>query len=404
MPGVFAWIDFSDSERRRNLDLLQLLAAEDTRDELGLSVVRDALAELLFPGTGSLQTRARYFLFVPWMSLRLTRLAEKGRGDEVARKARKHELRLAEIIEKNPNNRGNIGSSAKERLKRLPSNIYWSGLRRWHILGYSGSQNQYHRDFEVLHGSTASADDDGAPVTDGVTEVWHRHLPKAPDDFPESASFALRADEAAYLRDRIRSLGESLLLSLVDAAAGGEQRGLPWEHPAAAGLPPPIKEQLDHARCFSEAMHGAALLYNLMLAEKRSIDERAKEYRTALAEWAGRLETRRGKLVDWWKGGAFWGLVERAGGRPGRQTRSFVSGWVDLVLPDAGRGVGALAEARRLVEARELHVKGRRRARLGNSEALARWGGRSGASQIDYRWSSVRTIVADIRRGLGREA
>jgi hypothetical protein len=34
----------------------------NTRDELGIGSVRDAFAELLFPGTGAIMTRARYFL------------------------------------------------------------------------------------------------------------------------------------------------------------------------------------------------------------------------------------------------------------------------------------------------------------------------------------------------------
>lgn len=37
-----------------------------TRDELGIGPVRDAFSEQLFPGTSVIQTRARYFLFVPW--------------------------------------------------------------------------------------------------------------------------------------------------------------------------------------------------------------------------------------------------------------------------------------------------------------------------------------------------
>ena len=37
------------------------------RDELGLGVIRDAFVDRLFPGTSTIRTRARYFLFVPWL-------------------------------------------------------------------------------------------------------------------------------------------------------------------------------------------------------------------------------------------------------------------------------------------------------------------------------------------------
>lgn len=49
------------------LDVINLFRQKDTRDELGLGVVRDVFADILFPGTSTTQTRARYFLFVPWI-------------------------------------------------------------------------------------------------------------------------------------------------------------------------------------------------------------------------------------------------------------------------------------------------------------------------------------------------
>lgn len=40
-------------------EVIDLFREHDTRDELGLGVICDALADLLFPGTSTLQTRAR---------------------------------------------------------------------------------------------------------------------------------------------------------------------------------------------------------------------------------------------------------------------------------------------------------------------------------------------------------
>jgi hypothetical protein len=67
VASTFAWLDFSDRDRKRALDAVDLFREEDTRDELGLGVIRDALADRLFPGTSTIQTRVRYFLFVPWV-------------------------------------------------------------------------------------------------------------------------------------------------------------------------------------------------------------------------------------------------------------------------------------------------------------------------------------------------
>lgn len=67
MPSSFAWLDYSEDERRRMLDAVDLFSEKGTRDEMGIGAVRDAFADLFFPGTSTIQTRARYFLFVPWI-------------------------------------------------------------------------------------------------------------------------------------------------------------------------------------------------------------------------------------------------------------------------------------------------------------------------------------------------
>ena len=51
--------------------ILALFRERDTRDELGIGVIRDLVADELFPGTSTIQTRLRYMLFVPWIYQRL---------------------------------------------------------------------------------------------------------------------------------------------------------------------------------------------------------------------------------------------------------------------------------------------------------------------------------------------
>jgi hypothetical protein len=73
MPSSFTWLDYSEQERRKMLDAIRLFKDQNTVDELGIGTVRDTFADLFFPGTGTVQTRARYFLFVPWMYLSIER-------------------------------------------------------------------------------------------------------------------------------------------------------------------------------------------------------------------------------------------------------------------------------------------------------------------------------------------
>ena len=87
---VFTWIDHSEAERRRTLDATSFWRARNAR-ELSLSTLRDAFADLLFPGTGSLHSRARYFFFVAMYQS----FEAKGlRSAEMVRKVRQFEVTL----------------------------------------------------------------------------------------------------------------------------------------------------------------------------------------------------------------------------------------------------------------------------------------------------------------------
>ena len=66
-PAVLAWLDYSEADQRRAREIVALFSQRESRDELGLGRIRDALSDTLFPGTSVLLTRARYLLFVPWL-------------------------------------------------------------------------------------------------------------------------------------------------------------------------------------------------------------------------------------------------------------------------------------------------------------------------------------------------
>ena len=48
--SAFVWLDYSESERRKMLDVVDLFREHDTRDELGIGSVRDAFADMLYLG------------------------------------------------------------------------------------------------------------------------------------------------------------------------------------------------------------------------------------------------------------------------------------------------------------------------------------------------------------------
>jgi len=404
MTSYVAWLDYSEQERRKMLDVIDAFREQETRDELGLGGIRDAFGDLLFPGTSTIQTRARYFLFIPWI---YTLLEEDGVSSaQVAQRARREEVALIEglIAGGEEQNQGVIGYEVRKSLQRLPSSVYWQGLGAWGIRRYPGRLDQYHRSLDAFYRSKADAsrNDDGEPVDGRVRRNWDHALPPVPEGFPKKATLALTEREARYLAQRVDATHpDSLLAYLLDQRRAWEPCRFPWEHPALGGLNAELRGQLEHARLFSLALNGAALLYNRLLATKAAKDDLAASYRDGLASWAQEIEEADAALKAWSRDD-FWRLVLRANPGVSSRTKRFVSEWLDMALaPGGARTLPDSQRAEALIKAREQALKGAQ-ARLFNNDALRRWNEASGVGRITYRWWRVERIVLDILEGLSR--
>lgn len=398
MPSTFTWLDFSERERRRALDVIDQFRDEDTRDELGIGTVRDSLANLLFPGISTIQTRARYFLFIPWIYKELER--RRIGYPDIRRRARQAEVALIDALANSGEELGIIGVFSRGRLQRLPSNVYWSGLRTWGILLFERSQEEYHRWLNRYYTRLDEAihPDDGEVLALDGSGNWHPYLPDPPDDFPASATFKLTHEEADYLTDRIhQKVPGSLMAYFVEHGVRSEGVEFPWLHPAYARLPARLRGWLDQAKHFSEIMHGAVLLYNLLLAESRTeTADLAEDYRHRLTEWwQDSARTRSSTLTA--NRDRFWEVIDSAEAHLiSLRTRTFVDQWYHLALNAAD--VSALIDgrsARDLIREREKSLK-RVRARIGNERMLVGWQGHSGDRRLNYRWRQAADIIDDI--------
>ena len=68
MTSTFGWLDGDDSQRSAMLEVVKLFEDSSTVDELGIGSVRDTFSNAFFPGTSTLHTRVKYFLFVAWLA------------------------------------------------------------------------------------------------------------------------------------------------------------------------------------------------------------------------------------------------------------------------------------------------------------------------------------------------
>lgn len=405
MPSMFTWLDYSEDERRKMLDVIELFGERTTRDELGLGGVRDAFADLLFPGTSTIQTRARYFLFVPWLYLILE--SKQTPAASIGLKARGLETKLINSLSSSEDTSGVIGGRAKENLQRLPSSIYWQGLLIWGIRQFRSTQPEYHRSVDLFYARrnghrTARREFDGESQGESSLANWHSGLPKKPSDFPDVASFALEKGEAEYLRERILGhCSASLLAVLVRDRIPVGDVSFAWDLPV--GLPAYLREQLDHGWNFSLAVHGAQLLYNLLLAELRHWDEKVQEFRDRLSHWWEGVVDRNQALKSWDRQG-FWTIVRQSNPRVTLHAKRFVNAWIDCVLKATDLAdVRDSIPARQLIVNREVRLK-RGLARIRSQRALELWPGAAGDRQLDLRWGSVQAIVTDISNGLENTA
>jgi len=401
MESSLTWLDFSEHERRRMLDVIALFGESGTRDELGIGSIRDGFADLLFPGTSTIQTRARYFLFVPWIYSILE--GKPTPSAKVANNARKLETALIYSIEETADTDGLIGKLAKENVLRLPSDIYWMGLATWGIRVFVGSREQYYRSLDYFYirrkgRSTRPKDFRDESWIESELTNWHSGLPEIPDDFPESATFALTRTEAEYLRERVVVKHPRSLLAYI-LREEHRVESVEWCWDLANVVTEPLREQLQHGQNFSEIMLGAQLLYNFMLAELRPWAEKIDDYQARLQEWRHLMTSKRSSLHNWDRT-RFWQIVWQGNPRISTPARSFVNCWIDLVLKSAhGDDMTQNAAARKLVSAREHQLK-KGLSRLYSRRALELWNGAAGAGQLDLRWSAARRILNDILEGL----
>jgi hypothetical protein len=166
----------------------------------------------------------------------------------------------------------------------------------------------------------------------------------------------------------------------------------PWMHPRFSEFPQALRSSLAHAQRFAETMQGAALLYNLMLAEAGKRDS-VDDFRDRLAEWSEELQSRGGDIAAW-NVGEFWRLASSVANIH-HHTKTFVSHWLELRTWENAGNARENKAARSLINLREQQLKGPR-ARLTNPRALELWGGDSGTARLNYRWPTAHRLLADI--------
>ena len=397
------WLDLDDAASQQVSELLRSFDEPGTLDALGLGSVRDAFSWMLSPGTSTLHTRVRYFIFIPWIFAQLE--TERVPAAEFSRRLRDREARLIDCLRHLGHNQGVIGYVAGKNLKYMPSSAYWGGLWDWGIRRLPLTIHEYGQRAAVLSRHRPERDDDGSAATRPLS-MW-ANLPPAPYDFLRAdITFDLGPGEAQLLVDNIRRSQPGTLLAEVCAAPwAATGAAFPWELPTS-DMPPQLVETLFHAQNFSELSLGPQLVYNLLLARDardifgRDTDKLEEQTTAQLAEWAERIVGRHQEIGAWaGEMGEFWSFLALAGFRVNHRTRGFADATVARAVADP-KGFAEDAEVYRIIRSRELRLKSKR-ARLSHRSALVNWHGGGFGGQFGFRWGITRRFLGELAAGLG---
>ena len=224
------WIDFSKSERNKVLSVLDLLSEAGTLDELGIAPVRDGFANLFFPGTSTIQTRAKYFMIVPY-GLKDLEYSSETNPNRMLRALDEIERKCGEILITGKDREGIIGNrslSHNRWVKRTPADIYWAGLRSFGIFtGGRLSLSEYVRAMCALKnqkttltklGNRNDNAEEGDLDDKDAGNLFHMQFWKIPtyyDKWIDDLNIKLTKEEGSFLKGQMISSYPSSMLAFI---------------------------------------------------------------------------------------------------------------------------------------------------------------------------------------------
>lgn len=412
----FGWIDFSPDDRNKVKNVLALLTEPGTLDELGIGQIRDAYSDLLFPGISTIQTRAKYFIFVTRILRDYERMSSKEKkrvGYSQAYLQRQENLVAERLVRKNKKAKGIIGSTAVDSggVKRRPSAVYWNGLRTFEIVNTESSLADFCRAMD----QAADSYDPGVEtdIAADDKDVSRRHsfcrLPpgdvKHNSDWLESRNLDLKLNkaEAQFLKNKITGakktadslisqiLKSDLLEKILEASDDIEKVDfdlLVKYVRKEKCIDESCKLTLIKAQEFSLAMEGPHILYNILVARTHQQDQHVELYEKEFQTWLRDVRAKKLFAAD--------------------KVRS----WIDhLALPETKIPPSArdfvinfgklIAQKGTRAELEECISK--RAKQKGDKSYLVRKpksDGWLGLRRLNYRWGTARHILEDIQGGL----
>lgn len=285
------WIDFSKTERNKVFSVLDMLSESGTLDELGIAPIRDGFAGLFFPGTSTIQTRAKYFFIVPYALKDLEHSPETNPG-KVLRAFDEIERSCGQILlRQNRLESGIIGGRSLRGgrwVKRTPAEIYWAGLRRYGIFAFEGlslteyvgascttkTQKQTLRRLGNRRDDAEESETDDRDAGNGLySQFWN--MPLYRKDWMDRLEIRLTQEEGAFLKKRIiASCPDSMLAYILkyDRREVSELDSFRALEPLMGTFPARLQTDYALAVDFSDFLLVLRTVYNMIVSQGENAD------------------------------------------------------------------------------------------------------------------------------------
>ncbi len=390
------WVDFSREDREKVLDVMNLLQEPGAVDEIGIGVIRDAFANVFFPGTSTVQTVAKYFLIVPY----ILKEATDGRYGSDLRKILQRiddeEKQCGiRLMQNCPGEDGIIGRRVlpQKWVARRPSSIYWNGIRTYGICTQDISVPELMKASVLLQSqkkqvSLGNKGDDAADSERDDADAGrdlNAQFFSVPDDYygdwRTSLTINLTSSEAAFLRKMIETSVPTTLLGYllknnVDVAKYDSFEGMCED--IGATVPAELGRMMKLACDFNRLVYAAHVRYNYILFDGQND--------AAVEEWAYVEENMQHMMsvdID---------DVLQTLQISNFRLRRFLTNFKAALL------TGDMAAADQVLIDREIEIKTKNRSKLCKREDYCNFewiGGR----YLDFRFSAAKRILADIYHG-----
>lgn len=417
---LLSWIDLKHEDLKKAREFLDQFKDHSTIDHLGLGIIRDRLAEIFFPATSTVMTRAKYFYLVPAAISELEKVVVRKQyrnSQELMIDLKFIEMQQArELMKslKDPAGSGIIGhetlvkSRYKRFVERTPSEIYWASLQR---LGFFNTPwadlNRTKLVAQILQNRSRrpSGDTRGDLETDlPVFEAELYQLNQSIKDLNMDLSAAQRNDLANRYQNLEPQIGDATLFSYALNHLIKEPNEKDLSLQDLLQLVP--KESKDLRPLLAEAINlsyisrGANLAYNYLLSQNQSFKHLSEDPRfikdkefaeNDFREWFSHESKfrRNGSLEKIVKH-----IVTAQDETRIAKTFKFLDEFHNATISNKGFGKFVEFIKAKLISQERL-VKGSS-ARLEINENSAIWPGLQGTGLFDYRWSISRRIITDI--------